>query len=152
MSDPQISLGVAARPGPDLPGPFAVGRYAKVLQEEMRQRARVLLIGEVTGVGRSKVQDYFELRDGEGAVPCAIWLNDLERAGLPAGALRDGAEVVLAGGPDYYPGGGAASPSFCFRATHVRLAGEGDLMARLGALRPHVPPRGPFWLEERQAG
>jgi len=54
---------------PQLPGPFAVGRYARKLQEEMRRRARVLLIGEVTGVGRSKVQAYFELRDGEGAVP-----------------------------------------------------------------------------------
>ena len=65
----------------------------------MRERPRVLLIGEVTGIGRSKEQAYFELRDGEGAVPCAIWLNDLERAGLPEGALRDGAEVVIAGGP-----------------------------------------------------
>ncbi len=53
----------------------------------MRKRARVQLIGEVTGVGRSKVQAYFELRDGEGAVPCAIWLNDLEKAGLPRGRL-----------------------------------------------------------------
>ena len=102
---------------PELPGPFAVGRYAKRLQEWMRERPRVLLIGEVTGVGRSKVQAYFELRDGEGAVPCAIWLNDLERAGLPEGALRDGAEVVIAGGLDYYPGGGAASKRGKWRAT-----------------------------------
>src|ERR1700742_2280134 len=149
MDSSQISLGAAARPGPDLPGPFAVGRYAKVLQEEMRKRARVLLIGEVTGMGRSKVQAYFELRDGDGAVPCQIWLNDLERAGLPEGALRDGAEVVIAGGPDYYPGGGAASPSFCFRATHVRLAGEGDLMLRLEALRVQLRGEGLFELQKQ---
>lgn len=151
MDQPQISLGGSARPGPDLPGPFAVGRYAKVLQEEMRKRARVLLIGEVTGIGRSKVQAYFELRDGDGAVPCQIWLNDLERLGLPEGALRDGAEVVLAGGPDYYPGGGTASPSFCFRATHVRLAGEGDLMARLEALRTQLRGEGLFELQKQLA-
>jgi exodeoxyribonuclease VII large subunit len=151
MADSQISLGVPARPGPDLPGPFAVGRYARVLQEEMRKRARVLLIGEVTGVGRSKVQAYFELRDGDGAVPCAIWINDLERAGLPEGALRDGAEVVIAGGPDYYPGGGAASPSFCFRATHVRLAGEGDLLARLEALRTQLRAEGLTELQKQLA-
>ncbi|MCW2980131.1 MAG: xseA [Solirubrobacterales bacterium] len=151
MTDPQISLGVGARPGPDLPGPFAVGRYAKVLQEEMRKRARVLLIGEVTGMGRSRKQAYFELRDGEGAVPCVIWLNDLERAGLPEGALRDGVEVVIAGGPDYYPGGGAASPSFSFRATHVRLAGEGDLMARLEALRTQLRGEGLFELQKQLA-
>ena len=140
-----------AAAGPDLPGPFAVGRYARKLQEEMRRRARVLLVGEVTGAGRSKVQAYFELRDGEGAVPCAIWLDDLEKAGLPEGALRDGAEVVIAGGPDYYPGGGHASPSFSFRATHVRLAGEGDLLARLEALRRQLRKEGVFELQKQLA-
>jgi exodeoxyribonuclease VII large subunit len=137
--------------GPQLPGPFAVGRYARKLQEEMRKRARVQLIGEVTGVSRSKVQAYFELRDGEGAIPCAIWLNDLEKAGLGEGSLRDGAEVVLSGGPDYYPGGGQASPSFSFRATHVRLAGEGDLIARLEALRKQLRAEGLFELQKQLA-
>ena len=135
----------------DLPGPYPVGRYAHKLQEWMRERARVQLIGEVTGVGRSKVQAYFELRDAEGAVPCAIWLNDLEKAGLPEGALRDGAELVIAGGPDYYPGGGQASPSFSFRATHVRLAGEGDLLARLEALRKQLRAEGLFELQKQLA-
>jgi exodeoxyribonuclease VII large subunit len=115
----------------------------------MRERARVQLIGEVTGVGRSKVQAYFELRDGEGAIPCAIWLNDLERAGLGEGSLRDGAEVVISGGLDYYPGGGQASPNFCFRATHVRLAGEGDLIARLEALRKQLRAEGLFELQKQ---
>jgi exodeoxyribonuclease VII large subunit len=137
--------------GTTLPGPFAVGRYARKLQEEMRKRARVQLIGEVTGVSRSKVQAYFELRDGEGAVPCAIWLNDLEKAGLSEGSLRDGAEVVISGGPDYYPGGGQASPSFSFRATHVRLAGEGDLIARLEALRKQLGAEGLFELQKQLA-
>jgi exodeoxyribonuclease VII large subunit len=111
----------------------------------------VQLIGEVTGISRSKVQAYFELRDGEGAVPCTIWLNDLEKAGLGDGALRDGAEVVICGGPDYYPGGGQASPSFSFRATHVRLAGEGDLMARLEALRKQLRAEGLFELQKQLA-
>jgi exodeoxyribonuclease VII large subunit len=138
-------------PGPDLPGPFPVGRYARKLQEELRRRARVLLIGEVTGVSRSKVQVYFELRDGEGAVPCAIWLNDFEKAGMPEGSLRDGAEVVVAGGPDYYPGGAQSSPGFAFRATHVRLAGEGDLLARLEALRRQLRAEGLFELQKQLA-
>jgi exodeoxyribonuclease VII large subunit len=131
----------------ELPGPFPVGRYARKLQEELRRRARVRLVGEVTGISRSKVQAYFELRDAEGAVPCAIWLDDLEKAGLPEGGLRDGAEVVIGGGPDYYPGGGQASPSFAFRATHVRLAGEGDLLARLEALRKQLRSEGLFELQ-----
>jgi exodeoxyribonuclease VII large subunit len=149
--DQQISLGAPARPGPDLPGPFAVGRYAKKLKDWMRERPRVLLIGEVTGVRGSKTQSYFELRDGEGAMPCAIWLSDLEKAGLPEGSLRDGAEVVIAGGLDYYPGVGTASPSFCFRATHVRLAGEGDLLARLEALRTQLRAEGLTELQKQLA-
>jgi exodeoxyribonuclease VII large subunit len=135
----------------ELPGPFPVGRYARKLQEELRRRARVRLVGEVTGVSRSKVQAYFELRDAEGAVPCAIWLDDLEKAGLPEGGLRDGAEVVIGGGPDYYPGGGQASPSFAFRATQVRLAGEGDLLARLEALRKQLRSEGLFELQKQLA-
>lgn len=135
--------------GPQLPGPFAVGRYARKLQGWMRERPRVQLIGEVTGVGRSKVQAYFELRDSEGAIPCAIWLNDLEKAGLSETSLRDGAEVVISGGLDYYPGGGQASPNFSFRATHIRLAGEGDLIARLEALRKQLRSEGLFELQKQ---
>jgi exodeoxyribonuclease VII large subunit len=135
----------------DLPGPFPVGRYARKLEEEMRRRARVSLIGEVTGLSRSRAQAYFELRDGEGAVPCTIWLNDLEKLELPEGGLRDGTEVVIAGGPDYYRGGAQASPAFSFRATHIRLAGEGDLLARLDALRKQLKAEGLFELQKQLA-
>jgi len=133
----------------ELPGPYAVGRYARKLEEEMRRRARVSLIGEVTGLGRSKAQAYFELRDSEGAVPCAIWLNELEKLDLPERGLRDGAEVVIGGGPDYYRGGAQASPSFFFRASHIRLAGEGDLLARLEALRKQLQGEGLFALQKQ---
>ncbi len=117
----------------------------------MRRRARVSLIGEVTGLSRSKAQAYFELRDAEGAVPCAIWLNDLEKLDLPEQGLRDGAEIVIGGGPDYYRGSSQASPSFFFRATHIRLAGEGDLLARLAALRKQLRAEGLFELQRQLA-
>jgi len=131
----------------ELPGPFPVGRYARKLEEEMRRRARVALIGEVTGFSRSKAQAYFELRDSEGAVPCTIWLNELEKLGLPEQGLRDGTEVVISGGPDYYRGSAHSSASFSFRATHIRLAGEGDLLARLEALRKQLKAEGLFELQ-----
>jgi exodeoxyribonuclease VII large subunit len=124
-----------------------VGRYARKLEEEMRRRARVALIGEVTGFSRSKAQAYFELRDSEGAVPCTIWLNELEKLGLPEQGLRDGTEVVISGGPDYYRGSAHSSASFSFRATHIRLAGEGDLLARLEALRKQLKAEGLFELQ-----
>ena len=138
-----------ATPDPDLPGPYAVGGYARMLQRELRRRARVLLVGEVSGLGRSRTQAFFDLRDDYGAVPCAVWLDDLGKLGLPDGALRDGVEVVVGGGPDYYPGSAQSSPSFRFRATHLRLAGEGDLLARLAELRRRLESEGLFELQSQ---
>ena len=135
----------------DLPGPFAVGRYARTLREELRKRARVQLIGEITGLRHTQKQTYFELRDAEGAVPCTIWANELKTLQLPEGALRDGAEFVAAGGPDYFPGSATSSPAFSFRVTHLRLAGEGDLLARLEALRKQLRAEGLFELQKQLA-
>lgn len=64
--------------------------------------------------------------------------------GIPEGALCDGVEVIVAGGLDYYPGSAQSSPSFSFRATHLRLAGEGDLLARLAELRRRLRADGLF--------
>jgi exodeoxyribonuclease VII large subunit len=133
----------------DLPGPFPVGRYAKTLRDELRKRARVQLIGEVTGLRHTQKQSYFELRDSEGAVPCTIWANELAQLKLPDGALRDGAEFVAGGGPDYFIGSQTSSPGFSFRVTQLRLAGEGDLLARLEALRKQLRAEGLFELQQQ---
>lgn len=135
----------------ELPGPFPVGRYAKTLRDELRKRARVQLIGEVTGLRHTAKQTYFELRDSEGAVPCTLWASDLSRLKLPEGALRDGAEFVAGGGPDYFIGSATSSPGFSFRVTQLRLAGEGDLLARLDALRKELKREGLFELQKQLA-
>ena len=145
--DEQISLGEQA--GPRLPGPFAVGRYAKNLRDWLRERARVQLLGEVTGLRHTAKQSYFELRDSEGAIPCTIWASDLARLRLADGALRDGVEVIAAGGLDYWPGSATSSPGFSFRITHLRLAGEGDLLARLAQLRKALEDQGLFELQKQ---
>jgi exodeoxyribonuclease VII large subunit len=133
----------------ELPGPFPVGRYAKTLRDELRKRARVQLIGEVTGLRNTQKQSYFELRDSEGAVSCTIWANELAQLKLPEGALRDGAEFVAGGGPDYFIGSQTSSPGFSFRVTQLRLAGEGDLLARLEALRKQLRAEGLFELQRQ---
>jgi exodeoxyribonuclease VII large subunit len=138
-------------PDPDLPGPFPVGRYADRLKAYLRERQRVLVTGEVTGFKRARVQSFFELRDSQGALPCSIWNSDLDKLGLDPQLLKDGAEVVIGGGLDYYPGSANASPSFNFRATHLRLAGEGDLLARLAALREELKRDGLFEPQKRLA-
>ncbi|MBN8866822.1 MAG: exodeoxyribonuclease VII large subunit [Solirubrobacterales bacterium] len=127
------------RAGPDEsgpePAPTPVGEYARELKRQMNALPRTTITGEVTGVSRSKVQVYFELRDERGGVRCAMWRRDFERLDLPPEAMRDGAAIVATGGPDYYEGGKNASPSFSFRVTDLRPAGEGDLIARLAELR-----------------
>ncbi|UJA20906.1 exodeoxyribonuclease VII large subunit [Thermoleophilia bacterium SCSIO 60948] len=137
-ADPELS------PDPDLPGPYPVGRWSMGFRDFLRQRPRILLIGELTGFKRARANAYFELRDTMGAVPCSIWNSDLDKLDLDPAALGEGVKVVVGGGPDFYPGGPHASPSFSFRATHMRLAGEGDLLAQLARLRRTLESEGLF--------
>ncbi|MDX6657216.1 MAG: exodeoxyribonuclease large subunit [Solirubrobacteraceae bacterium] len=132
-------------PGVEFQGPYAVGAYAKFLQGRMRQVARVQIFGEIFNlrVGRG-AKVYFELRDGDGAVPCSMWRNDFDKLGAAADAIVDGAQIVVAGGPDYYPGSRTSSPSFSFQVTGVRVAGEGDLLAQLDRLRKALDAEGLF--------
>jgi exodeoxyribonuclease VII large subunit len=145
------STQVAERVGvPGYPGPFAVGRYATKLRDEVRKFARVCVIGEVTGARAGRGPNvYFELRDAQGALPCAMWATDFERCGLAADDLRDGVEVVAAGHCDFYPGSATSSPRFTFRVDELRLAGEGDLLARLARLRRQLKDEGLFEPQKR---
>ncbi|HWB70119.1 MAG TPA: exodeoxyribonuclease VII large subunit, partial [Solirubrobacterales bacterium] len=138
-----------AEPAFDLPGPFPVGRYATRLGEVLSAMPRVSLIGEVTGFRVVRAQAYFELRDGQGAISCGLWLEDIARTGFAIEDLEDGVEVVIAGGPEYYPGGAQASPRFAFRVTQVRIAGEGDLLVRLETLREQLRAEGLFELQKQ---
>ena len=136
--------------GVDFKGPYAVGAYAKFLQGRMRDVARVQVFGEVFNMRRSRgAKVYFELRDGDGALPCSMWRTDFEQLGLAADAVVDGAQIVVAGGPDYYPGSRTSSPSFSFHVTGVRVAGEGDLLAQLDRLRKALHSEGLFEPQKR---
>jgi exodeoxyribonuclease VII large subunit len=154
----------AGIPGSELAGPFGVGEYAQALREKLRSFTKVQLIGELVNLRRARTRVYFELRDAHGAIPCAAWLDDWEaiavRAGagagregavregdIPASAIREGVQVIVAGGCDYYPGSASASPSFSFTVTDLRVAGEGELLARIERLRKQLHAEG---LLERQ--
>lgn len=145
-AEPEPAPGaVPLAPGePDLPGPFPVGRWAAGFRNFLRNRPRVRVLGEVVNLSRSAKATYFDLRDGDGAIPCSIWNSDLDRLDLPEDALRDGVGIVAAGGPEYFAGSERSSPSFSFRVTYLRLAGEGDLLARLEQLRRRLHSEGLF--------
>ncbi len=130
-------------PGSELPGPFGVGEYAAKLRNRLRQLARVQLVGELVNLRPSRARVYFELRDSAGAIPCAAWLNDwqaiVDRDGV---APQEGMQVVVAGGCDFYPGSAASSPAFSFAVSDLRVAGEGDLLARIERLRKQLDAEG----------
>jgi exodeoxyribonuclease VII large subunit len=130
---------------PDLPGPFPVGRWAAGFRGFLRGRPRVRIIGEVCNYsGLRSPAVYFELRDEQGAVPCSMWRSDLDKLDIAPEALKDGVEIVAAGGPDFFVGSEHSSPSFSFRVSYLRPAGEGDLLAQLERLRKQLASEGLF--------
>ncbi|HTN25623.1 MAG TPA: exodeoxyribonuclease VII large subunit [Solirubrobacteraceae bacterium] len=142
MADPGIRP--AGIDGSTLPGPYPVGRYAAGLRDFLRERPRVQVFGEVWNLRLSRAKVYLELRDADGALPCSMWRSDLDALRLGEGALADGAQVVIAGGLDYYAGTRTSSPSFSFAIAELRVAGEGDLLAQLERLRKALDAEGLF--------
>jgi len=134
-------------PGSALKGPYAVGEYAARLRDRLRAFTNVQLVGELVNLRLSRARVYFELRDAAGAIPCAMWRNDWEAMLVRAGAVTEGMEVVVAGGCDYYPGSATSSPGFSFAVSDLRVAGDGDLLARIERLRRQLHAEG---LLERQ--
>jgi exodeoxyribonuclease VII large subunit len=145
MSTSPLSVAPAGAGIPDsaLPGPFPVGEYASALRLKLRSLARVQLVGELMNLRPSRARVYFELRDSTGAIPCAAWAKDWEvmvaRAGGPP---AEGMQIVVAGGCDYYPGSATSSPGFSFAVADLRIAGEGDLLARIDRLRKQLDAEG----------
>jgi exodeoxyribonuclease VII large subunit len=138
-------------PGSDLAGPFPVGEYAAALRRQLRSFTRVQLVGELVNMRAARARVYFELRDSSGAIPCAVWQKDWDSivartgAGASAGASGvpiEGMQVVVAGGCDFYPGSATSSPSFSFSVVDLRVAGEGDLLARIDRLRKTLDAEG----------
>jgi len=133
-------------PGSALSGPFPVGQYADRLRDRLRGFSRVQVFGEVFNLRPGRARVWFELRDERGALPCSMWRKDFDALQPP---LADGQRVVAAGGCDYYPGSRAASPSFSFAVTGIRVAGEGDLLAQLDRLRRALYAEGLFEPQQR---
>jgi exodeoxyribonuclease VII large subunit len=137
-------------PGSGLAGPFPVGEYACALRDRLRSFARVQLVGELVNLRPSRARVYFELRDATGSIPCAIWLKDWESICThAAGPPADGMQVVVSGGCDYYPGSATSSPGFSFAVADLRVAGEGDLLARIERLRKQLAAEGLLELQKR---
>jgi exodeoxyribonuclease VII large subunit len=132
-----------------LSGPYPVGEYAAALRSKLRSFTRVQLTGELVNLRPSRARVYFELRDGIGAIPCAAWRDDWDAMVARAGAPAEGMQVVVAGGCDYYPGSATSSPGFSFTVLDLRLAGDGDLLARIERLRKQLDGEGLLETQKR---
>jgi exodeoxyribonuclease VII large subunit len=147
LSSPAPTAG-AGIPDSVAAGPYPVGEYAAALRSKLRSFTHVQLMGELVNLRPSRARVYFELRDPTGAIPCSAWRKDWDAILLrTGGAPAEGMQVVLAGGCDYYPGSSTSSPGFSFAVVDMRVAGEGDLLARIERLRRQLDAEG---LLERQ--
>ena len=100
-------------------------------------------MGELVNLRPSRARVYFELRDANGALPCSAWRGEWDAMSARAGVIpSDGMQIVVAGGCDYYPGSASASPGFSFAVSDLRVAGEGDLLARIERLRKQLDQEG----------
>jgi exodeoxyribonuclease VII large subunit len=150
--EPLLQPPAAGIPDNDLSGPFPVGEYAAALRSKLRSFTRVQIVGELVNLRVSAARVYFELRDASGALPCAAWRRDWEAILARAGEPPDeGMQVVVAGGCDYYPGSATSSPGFSFSVADLRVAGEGDLLARIDRLRKQLDAEGLFEHQGRLA-
>jgi exodeoxyribonuclease VII large subunit len=136
-------------PDSQLSGPYPVGEYAAALRSKLRSFTRVQLMGELVNLRPSRARVYFELRDATGAIPCAAWRADWDAIVARAGAPTEGMQVVVAGGCDYYPGSATSSPGFSFTVLDLRLAGDGDLLARIERLRKQLDGEGLLETQKR---
>ena len=142
----------AGIPDSGLAGPYPVGEYASALRAKLRSFVRVQLVGELVNLRPSRARVYFELRDAAGAIPCAAWRDDWDAmAARAGGAPTEGMQVVVAGGCDYYPGSATSSPGFSFAVRDLRIAGEGDLLARIERLRKQLHAEGLLEPQKRLA-
>jgi exodeoxyribonuclease VII large subunit len=119
------------------------------LRSKLRSFTRVQLMGELVNLRPSRARVYFELRDATGAIPCAAWRADWDAILARAGAPAEGMQVVVAGGCDYYPGSATSSPGFSFTVLDLRLAGDGDLLARIERLRKQLDGEGLLETQKR---
>ena len=70
-----------------------------------RPRARAALRRGVVNCGRAAApRSTSSCATATARVPCSMWRDEFDALRLDRAALADGAQIVVAGGPDYYPG------------------------------------------------
>ncbi len=123
---------------------IAVRELTRAIKTSLDGFGRLAVEGEVTQIKRAAAGHlYFDLKDLDAKVSCAIW-----RSALPAALrfdLKEGAKVIAHGRLDVY----APRGTYSLIVQRLELRGIGDLLAKLEALKVELKARG--WFERRRA-
>ncbi len=135
------SRGEEARPGAS--GVLSVTALTRRIGAALEGLGRVAVEGEVSKVQRAASGHvYFELKDLDAKVSCAIWRSQV--ASALRFDLREGAQVIAHGKLDVYaPKGG-----YSLIVQRLEPAGLGALLAQLEALKADLRERG--WFERKR--
>ncbi len=108
---------------------LSVTDFVSMLDTTLRtQFHNVRIQGEVVGFKcNANGHAYFEIKDAESVLRCAVFRNNYQLAGID---LADGMEIVITGSPNYHNKYG-----FSFIGETIELYGEGALKKAYDALK-----------------
>ena len=100
--------------------------------------SRITVKGEISGLKPPRHDHmYFDIKDNVSSLPCAIWSYKQK---LTDYMPQNGDEVLIEGKPSFWLNRGSLS----FHIDKISLAGEGDLWAKLQALKKKLSEAGLF--------
>jgi exodeoxyribonuclease VII large subunit len=122
---------------------IAVRELTRAIKSSLDGFGRLAVEGEVTQVKRAAAGHlYFDLKDLDAKISCAIW-----RSALPTALrfdLKEGDKVVAHGRLDVY----APRGTYSLIVQRLEPRGIGELLAKLEALKTELKARG--WFERRR--
>ena len=100
--------------------------------------SRIIVKGEISGLKPPRHDHmYFDIKDYSSSLPCVIWSYKQK---LTDYIPQNGDEVLIEGKPSFWLNRGSLS----FHIDKISLAGEGDLWAKLQALKKKLSEEGLF--------
>ncbi len=133
-------VGGPERPAAGTPDRLTVTQLAALIDRAVRDRvpSGVRVVGEV-GQFRERTHWYFDLKDADAVVSCAMWASSAKRAGF---VPRTGMQVVVTGHVEFYARQGRTT----FMVDRIEPVGAGAMELELRRMVEEL--RGLGWLDD----